>query len=90
METSATSPGEQTSPELSALRDNLIKYEIIAARDRISSAEKRQARDVIIVTWRDILHSYLKQIGLGDPVLVHKVINNMDDFLNREKEEARK
>jgi hypothetical protein len=64
------------TPELRALRDSLIAYEL-------ASAAERQTRDNLVVTWRDIIHTYLKQPGQGDPVLLHKVIDNMDDFLNR-------
>jgi len=67
---------ETSEPELSALRDNLVRYEI-------SSAQERQDRDRVIATWREILHIALKQVGPIDPRLIHKVIDNMDDFLNR-------
>lgn len=76
---------EQVAPELSALRDNLVKYEIATAQDRISMEEVRQRLDILVVTWRDITHAFLQQTGYGDPVLLHKVIDNMDEFLNRSK-----
>lgn len=62
-------------PELSALRDNLTRYEIAAASER-------QARDLLVATWRDVLHIGLKQVGPIDPNLIHKVIDSMDTFLN--------
>jgi len=61
-------------PELSALRDNLTRYEIAAASER-------QARDALVATWRDILHEYLK-LTYSAPQLVHSVIDSMDTFLN--------
>jgi len=77
---------DQIQPELSALRDNLVKYEIASSGERIAYEEKRQRLDIIIVTWRDILHSGLKSPGSMDMIhLIHKVIDNMDDYLNRER-----
>jgi hypothetical protein len=67
---------KELAPELAALRDNLVRYEI-------ASAEERQRRDALIATWRDLLHAYLKEIGYGDPRLVHAVLDSMDEFLNR-------
>jgi hypothetical protein len=66
---------DQIKPELSALRDNLVRYEI-------ASASERAARDTLIATWRDILHSFLK-LPTNDYTIIHRVIDNMDDFLNR-------
>ncbi len=77
---------KEVAPELSALRDNLVKYEIASSAERIAYEEKRQRLDIIVVTWRDILHSGLKSPGAVDMIyLIHKVIDNMDDYLNREK-----
>jgi hypothetical protein len=67
---------DQLKPELTALRDNLIRYEI-------ASASERQERDHLIATWRDVLHAVLKQVGPVDPKGIHAVIDSMDDFLNR-------
>jgi predicted nucleic acid-binding Zn-ribbon protein len=67
---------EKLTPEISALRDNLVRYEIAAASER-------RERDRLVATWRDVLHGSLKEIGPIDPTRIHKVIDNMDDFLNR-------
>src|SRR5438034_7366387 len=40
-------------PELRALQQNLVQYEIAAAMER-------QKRDLLIATWRDILHEAMK------------------------------
>jgi len=63
-------------PELTALRDNQIRYQI-------SSASERADRDHVIATWREILHAALKQVGPINPRLIHAVIDDMDEFLNR-------
>lgn len=67
---------EQVTPEKTALRDGLIKYEMAAAGERAH-------RDALVATWRDILHQTLQQVGPIDPIPIHQVIDNMDDFLNR-------
>ncbi len=67
---------DQIKPELSALRDNLIRYEIAAASER-------QERDRLVRTWRDVLDNFLKQVGPNDYTIIHKIIESMDDFLNR-------
>lgn len=82
-----TQANRDFQPELSALRDNLVKYEIEAAKERQSHSGKRQALDHLVVTWRDILHESLASPGAVDMIhMIHKVMDNMDDFLNRQKE----
>ena len=67
-------------PELRALQENLIQYEIAAAMER-------QKRDVLIATWRDLLHESMKSPGAVHMInLVHQVMNNMDEFLRRSKQ----
>ena len=66
---------EKVAPEYHALRDNLVRYEIAAASER-------QARDLLIATWRDILHASLDMIPT-DYSLIHAVIDSMDQFLDR-------
>ncbi len=67
---------DQIKPELSSLKDSLVRYEI-------SSAQERQDRDRFIANCRDVLHVALKQVGPIDPKLIHAVIDIMDEFLNR-------
>ena len=68
---------EKVEPEIQALRDNLVRYEIAAASER-------QERDRLIATWRDILHYSLQSPGaVGMIHSIHMVIESMDDFLNR-------
>lgn len=66
----------ETESENAELRDALVAYEL-------SAASERRDRDRLIATWRDRLHNYLRQIGLGDPREVHAVLDSMDQFLNR-------
>lgn len=66
-------------PELRALQQNLVQYEIAAAMER-------QKRDLLIATWRDILHEAMNSPGGMEMInLIHQVMNNMDDFLRRSK-----
>ncbi len=67
---------DSIKPELSALRDNLIRYEIAAASER-------QERDRYFATVRDVLHGILKEVGPIDPKKIHAVIDSIDQFLNR-------
>ena len=65
-------------PELRALQQNLVGYELAAAAER-------QARDLLVATWRDVLHSGMK-MSTSDLIRVaHQVMNNMDEFLKRSK-----
>ena len=65
------------SPEMRALRENLIHYEIAAATFR-------KDLDALIATWRDVIHEAMMTIPL-DVKLLHKVMDNMDQFLKRSK-----
>jgi hypothetical protein len=71
------------APNYDALQNDLVYYERVASEERIASQVERQARDRLIATWRDILHMELKQVGPIDPRGIHKVIDAMDNFLNR-------
>ena len=72
-----TFPMEAVEPELSALKDNLIAYEIAAASER-------QARDLLVATWRDVLHNANQSPILFDLIRAsQQVIDSMDQFLNR-------
>ena len=67
-------------PELRALQQNLVQYEIAAA-------EYRQKRDLLIATWRDVLNEAMKSPAGVDMIhLIHQVMNNMDEFLRRSKQ----
>jgi len=67
---------EQIKPELSALRDNLIRYEIAAASER-------RERDRLVATWRDVLHNSMQSPALSDMIRAcHQVMDSMDAFLN--------
>ncbi len=76
-----TETGETADVEnealLSSLRQNLVRYEIAAASER-------QARDLLIATWRDVTHEALKEIPI-DFRLIHQVMDSMDEFLRRSK-----
>src|SRR6266571_3926048 len=66
-------------PELRALKENLVQYEIAAA-------EERQKRDLLVATWRDILHESMNSPGAVNMIhLIHQVMDNMDEFLRRSK-----
>ena len=64
-------------PELRALKANLVRYQIVVASER-------QARDLLIATWRDVTHEALKEIPI-DFRLIHQVMDSMDEFLRRSK-----
>jgi hypothetical protein len=76
---------EEVTPELSSLRDNLVRYEMATASERIAVETKRMERDRFLATCRDVLHSTLKEVGPIDPKKIHQVIDAIDDYLNREK-----
>jgi len=69
--------GETYDVEYGALKSNLVRYEIAAASER-------QARDLLVATWRDVIHSALRMIPL-DVALLHQVMDSMDEFLKRSK-----
>jgi len=59
-------------------QDDLVAYQI-------AEASCRQMRDRLIVHWKDTIHAFLQQPGLGNPRLLHSVIDSMDEFLRRSK-----
>lgn len=63
-------------PEYRSLANTLVEYEI-------ASAQERQKRDAMIACWRNFLHSLLKTPGPVDIQALHKLIDTMDNFLNR-------
>lgn len=63
-------------PEYRTLANTLVEYEIAAAQER-------QKRDAMVACWRDFLHSLLKTPGPIDIQALHKLIDTMDNFLNR-------
>ncbi len=67
---------EKVTPEKTALRSNLVRYEL-------SSAQERADRDLFFATCRDSLHAALQEVGPIDPKKIHEVIDAIDDFLNR-------
>ncbi len=71
--TMPTQTGEE-QPEFRSLQDSMVSYSRAAA-------EYRQMLDQLVVTWQAWLHNYLKQT-VSDPSIIHRVIDNMDDFLN--------
>ena len=79
METGEAAEAEAgaSEPELRSLRDNLVRYELAAAAER-------QARDLLVATWRDVTHEALKTIPV-DFRLIHQVMDSMDEFLRRSK-----
>jgi hypothetical protein len=60
----------------------LPALENINVRYEVASAEDRQYRDLLVATWRDYLHTFLRLAGNGDPRIIHQVIDSMDLFLN--------
>jgi hypothetical protein len=64
----------QEEPEFRSLQDATVSYSRAAA-------EYRQMLDSLVVTWQSWLHNFLK-LSQPDYVVIHKVIESMDDFLN--------
>lgn len=52
---------------------------------RSAKAELKQELDRLVVTWRDVTHEAMMSVGVNSQ-LIHAVMSNQDDFLNRSKE----
>jgi hypothetical protein len=76
-------------PEGRALKDNLTSYLRSSAEKRIANDVARQKLDHLVVTWRDTIHESMQTPGDIQIRLLHNVMDNMDLFLNRQKNDSK-
>lgn len=82
METADTGGKEASADDYKRFYDLAQTLNDLIQQYEIADATFRKCRDAVVAKWLEMVKAYLDTPGPGDPRLLHKVIDTMDDFLN--------